>query len=280
MKRQIKAFQWSLAIHMMMAFAVVAAGSNVTAPIKINLVDFALVNTATTNTSPALPTPLQAPGKKAAPNSAPSPSEKRLAETKNKPPVSTQPQQPKNSTSTVQPDIKPAMRTAPNSSVMNDQLQQRQEQQPRQIEGTDQERNLDAYQVSPDTSPRVLLHAKNIAHGYAGQEKASGILSPPILTAKEKQEHYLAQHFIFIRDRIMQRLSYPAIARKKGWSGQVKLSFRINEDGSVDAITVVSSSGFAILDRHAMDTVKQVAPFPNPPERADITIPITYALRN
>jgi len=39
---------------------------------------------------------------------------------------------------------------------------------------------------------------------------------------------------------------------------------------------VVASSGYPLLDRNALDCVRQAAPFPAPPLAAEIELPIAY----
>jgi protein TonB len=62
------------------------------------------------------------------------------------------------------------------------------------------------------------------------------------------------------------------------WSGKVTLSFVIGEDGSVSGIRVVESSGYSLLDRSAVDAVKNVASFPKPSASAEIVMPIQFKL--
>ena len=69
------------------------------------------------------------------------------------------------------------------------------------------------------------------------------------------------------------------MARKMGWCGQVKIAFVVCEDGGVNDVRVVESSGFSLLDRNAVETVKNVAPFPTPPIKAEIRMAITYRLK-
>ena len=68
------------------------------------------------------------------------------------------------------------------------------------------------------------------------------------------------------------------VARKKGWSGQVRLCFHIDHKGGVEDITVLVTSGYDLLDRQAMEVVRRVAPFPLPLENAEIIMPITFCL--
>ena len=58
----------------------------------------------------------------------------------------------------------------------------------------------------------------------------------------------------------------------------MKIAFFVCEDGGVNDVRVLESSGFGLLDTNAVETVKRVAPFPNPPVRAEIRMAITYRL--
>ncbi len=96
--------------------------------------------------------------------------------------------------------------------------------------------------------------------------------------SQTNQQQYLTNHFAGIRERILRYLRYPAVARKRGWSGQVRLSFHIDQEGRVEDITVLTSSGYDLLDRQAIAVVRQVAPFPQPLENVEVTMPITFSL--
>ena len=51
--------------------------------------------------------------------------------------------------------------------------------------------------------------------------------------------------------------SYPLLARKRGYQGTVYLRVQIQPDGRVGRLAIDRSSGFEILDRVAMDSVKE-----------------------
>jgi len=89
---------------------------------------------------------------------------------------------------------------------------------------------------------------------------------------------YLKEHFRYIRDLIMKNLTYPLLARKMGWKGQVTVSFIICEKGTVERIRIIKSSGHKILDENVESTIREVQPFPKPPVRAEIIIPVVYRL--
>lgn len=98
---------------------------------------------------------------------------------------------------------------------------------------------------------------------------------PPEGTAHQR---YLKEHFTYIRDLITNQLVYPPMARKMNWSGKVVVAFVITEEGAVHSIRVVETSGFRILDKSAVEAVRSVAPFPKPPQRAEIIMPINFRM--
>jgi periplasmic protein TonB len=89
---------------------------------------------------------------------------------------------------------------------------------------------------------------------------------------------YLKANFSYIRDMITRKIIYPETAREMGWQGKVKVSFVISSDGFVKDIQILQSSGIEILDKNAVETVKNASPFPRPPVAAQLIIPISYKL--
>jgi protein TonB len=137
----------------------------------------------------------------------------------------------------------------------------------------------------PSVQPRIeQVAAKSEGHTVAssrtdsssvdkrGTDGASG-------NSEEKARmRYLKEHFGYIRDIIMKNLSYPHMARKRGWEGRVTVSFIVYESGHVENIKILESSGFGILDKNAVETIKRVSSFPKPPVRAELIMPIVYRL--
>jgi protein TonB len=96
--------------------------------------------------------------------------------------------------------------------------------------------------------------------------------------AIQPKAQYVKEHFLYIKDRVQNKITYPRIARKMGWQGRVLISFTICRDGSVKDIRIVESSGFKALDNNAVKIIQRVAPFPKPPVSAELTIPVIYKL--
>lgn len=121
----------------------------------------------------------------------------------------------------------------------------------------------------------------NSANNYArtAETAPTSTISTGENNIEQVKKKYFKEHFNYIRDLIIKRLEYPPVARRMEWSGKVVLAFVVSEDGGVHSVRVKESSGYAVLDNSAMDTVKRVAPFPRPPVAAEIVMPVHFRLQ-
>jgi len=136
-------------------------------------------------------------------------------------------------------------------------------------------------QTAPgQTSESKIAEGKPVSAFNGEKSISSASSSNTVVEASVDQvkKRYLKEHFNYIRNLIVKRLSYPPIARKMEWSGKVVLAFVVNEDGGVSSIRIKESSGHTLLDNSAADTVRSVAPFPRPPVAAEIVMPVQFRL--
>jgi protein TonB len=82
--------------------------------------------------------------------------------------------------------------------------------------------------------------------------------------------------------RVEELKRYPTSARVDRAEGRVVVKAVINEDGSIGEVEVFQSSGHPGLDKAAVETMRQAAPFqlPRPlgQPRMTIKIPMSYRL--
>jgi protein TonB len=94
-----------------------------------------------------------------------------------------------------------------------------------------------------------------------------------------------------IRARIEARLrldlarhfDYPWIARLRGWEGDMLLGVIVQAGGRLDAVRVLRSSGFAVLDRSAVDSLRRVGRIPEAVawlhgRDLEMRLPVSYRL--
>jgi protein TonB len=245
MNRQFRALQYSLAIHLCLLGGLLLASRYTTPPLTISLIDFSLAESSgPVAEDPSRSEPQARPVTPAEKKVAARPVEKRAekkAERKAPPPAESVPE----------PQSVPVKAE---SLPLNPEA--------------DRDLPQTLAEEYPSPMPPGALPGEGSAAGAVGLE------SRPF----EAREKYLREHYTYIRELIMKSLLYPAIAREKGWTGQTRVSFVVCEDGCVADIRVVTSSGYRLLDKNVVETIKRASPFPAPPVRAEIVLPITYEL--
>lgn len=96
---------------------------------------------------------------------------------------------------------------------------------------------------------------------------------PPV---NEKKE-YLDKHLEQIRSLINQNVKYPLKAKKLSIEGIVTVKFKINEDGTVENITIID--GHKFLQSATIEAIENASKsFPKTNQSIEIQIPIEYKL--
>lgn len=245
MSRNAKAYQYSVGMHVLILASAMLLSRNMDMPAQVVKMDFALLEAASSSI---------------------------IGEKKTDHPV----------------EALPALQPSPVRNIVKERAPQT--IQPEQIPiKTEMKESVHPALVDTSVAQSFTGHAEetgglikeSATSGHKGTESglndASG--GTNFSTAESKRQLYLKEQFEYIRQKIMRKLTYPGIARKMGWTGQATVMFTIVEDGRVDSLKIVHSSGFELLDADAVVTVKKASPFPRPPVRAEIVMPITYQLK-
>ncbi|MFZ2366652.1 MAG: energy transducer TonB [Azonexus sp.] len=77
---------------------------------------------------------------------------------------------------------------------------------------------------------------------------------------------------------------YPRVAALRGWEGEVRLRLRVARKGNLLGVQLDHSSGFAVLDQHAVAMLEALASLPPLPEALEaneiqVVVPINYKLK-
>lgn len=86
-----------------------------------------------------------------------------------------------------------------------------------------------------------------------------------------------------LQDQLSHYLTYPLRARRRGWEGEVLLSLRLDAHGQLHNIRLLRSSGYAVLDRSALQALSRLDRLRLPadaPRRqpVDLQLPVVYRL--
>lgn len=113
--------------------------------------------------------------------------------------------------------------------------------------------------------------------------------APPVpmaapVSATPTQEDVLANYRRRLTDLLARQQDYPRIAAMRGWEGEVRVRVRIARKGSLIGVTLDSSSGYEILDKHALAMLEGLGSLPALPEgfspgELQVVVPVTYSLR-
>jgi protein TonB len=91
----------------------------------------------------------------------------------------------------------------------------------------------------------------------------------------------------YLQSRLLANLAnhfyYPALARRNGWEGTVLLGLRVEPDGQLDKIRLERSSGYAVLDNSALNSLKRIGQLAEARawlegHSVDMQLPVIYRL--
>lgn len=83
---------------------------------------------------------------------------------------------------------------------------------------------------------------------------------------------------------LARHFDYPYVARLRGWEGSVLLAFIVQASGNLNDIRIIRSSGFAVLDDSAVDSLKKVQQLPEAVallqgRDIEMRLPVIYRLK-
>jgi protein TonB len=86
--------------------------------------------------------------------------------------------------------------------------------------------------------------------------------------------------FVTVRDKLRRHLQYPVGARRRGFEGNVRVSFVLGTDGCARQIRVETGSGHEELDAAVAEAVRRSSPFTlRPDNEIRLLFPVEFRLR-
>jgi periplasmic protein TonB len=249
----------SLLLHVSLLAGLMMIDTRLHAPVRVELFEFELLPARPTAETQATET--SDLRQKPTPQAAPVPLEKAKDQAVADPPRKPAPRNQK-----APPEPLPIKKPAPSP-------------QPAPIEKVVQQAPTGVRQpLRPRDFPTVVAPQPTVKTGSGTIQNAEVSVKTAATGSASLRERYLTAHFSYIRDKVFSRLKYPNLARRMGWTGQVRVGFIILENGEIEQLRIEQSSGHKVLDRQALLAVEKAAPFPPPPVAADIILPVTFQL--
>lgn len=98
------------------------------------------------------------------------------------------------------------------------------------------------------------------------------------------QSSLLAAYRQSLTEIFAGRQQYPRVAALRGWEGEVRLRLRVARKGNLLAVQLDHSSGFDVLDQHALAMLQELPSLPPLPEGLEaneiqVVVPVNYKLK-
>jgi len=134
-------------------------------------------------------------------------------------------------------------------------------------------------QTEHATPSPVIATAATPSHSTLQPQQTSQVAQAASTVTRKNQDRHLRAS---VMELIASKLNYPAIARRKGWQGVVRLELRIEADGRISNLQIDATSGYSVLDEAALQSL-QLANVPDATQwlggRAiDLIVPVEYRL--
>jgi protein TonB len=128
---------------------------------------------------------------------------------------------------------------------------------------------------APTNSPASAATTETPA---SSQKPASGSE-----TAARSNADLLAGYRQQLSTLLARQQTYPRIAALRGWEGEVRLRLRVARKGNLLGVVLDHTSGFSVLDEHALAMLASLGNLPPLPEALDsneiqVVVPINYKL--
>lgn len=95
-----------------------------------------------------------------------------------------------------------------------------------------------------------------------GREKEGDAQDLEKIEVSDPDQETVLRYQDMIKQRIEAKRRYPRWAYRNNLQGTVYLSFELLSDGSIKNLRIIEPSGYRILDKEALCTVKRAVPFP------------------
>jgi protein TonB len=133
-----------------------------------------------------------------------------------------------------------------------------------------------------ETAPAVSTAAGPPAETASVAPKSEAVAQPSARPPEPDQDAVKELRLALARELRGQH-PYPALARERGWTGTVEVVLVYAQGTTFPAVSLGRSSGHAILDRQAMDTVTKAAARVSLPQRLrgdalTVAVPVNYSL--
>ena len=139
------------------------------------------------------------------------------------------------------------------------------------------------FAVSENISAHAIIPVERIASTDPAVSAADIDRPRASITTSDTREDLRNQLLGVLKSRLSQYLSYPTLARSRGWEGTVLLGMRVQSDGQLNQLRIDRSSGYSVLDHSALNSLNRVGQLAEATawlkgREMDMQLPVIYRL--
>lgn len=106
----------------------------------------------------------------------------------------------------------------------------------------------------------------------------------PAVAPQRPQSEVLEGYRQRLGELFARHQEYPRVAAMRGWEGEVRLRLKVARKGNLLGVVLDRSSGFDVLDQHALAMLETLSSLPPLPEALEaneiqVVVPINYKLK-
>lgn len=115
-------------------------------------------------------------------------------------------------------------------------------------------------------------------------QQATSVVAVPAAAPALSQEELLAGYRRRLTELLARQQEYPRVAALRGWEGEVRVRVRVARKGNLLDVALDRSSGYDVLDKHAMGMLEGLGGLPSLPDdygasELQVVVPVNYSLR-
>jgi protein TonB len=126
--------------------------------------------------------------------------------------------------------------------------------------------------------------AESLATAAAPSASAEVARPAPVVAAQRPQSEVLEGYRQRLGELFARHQEYPRVAAMRGWEGEVRLRLKVARKGNLLGVVLDHSSGFDVLDQHALAMLEALASLPPLPDALEaneisVVVPVNYKLK-
>lgn len=146
--------------------------------------------------------------------------------------------------------------------------------------------NVPASVAAPARATSSAPTAESLAAAPAAAPLAEAPKAAPAapVVAQRPQSELLDSYRQRLGDLLARQHEYPRVAAMRGWEGEVRLRLKVARKGNLLGVVLDRSSGFEVLDQHAVAMLEGLSSLPPLPDAIEsneiqVVVPVNYKLK-